>query len=501
MKKVCEIIFLISNKNENMLHDGIITGCVCMIKKFLLLFFFVTHVFADPMQELEQAVAKDLQFLDYPAKPWRKVDPEVCDVAIIGSGMRGLALAFSLQLEGVTNVKLFDAADDGKEGPWLTSARMKTLRSGKKLQGPACGIPHLTFRAWYEAQYGASAWEELGNIPTALWGDYLCWLKKVLQLEVYNKSCLESIIPNEDNTLTLYFSNQTIQKTRHVVLATGRCGFGGPKLPCFAASMPKKFWAHTSEEIDHAFFKDKRICVIGAGSSAFDAAACALENGAKGVQMLMRKESIPKKNLFAMQSFRGFHHGFYFLPDEARCELFCEALETGVPPPEDSLKRVEKFSTFKLHSGVFTERVEVGYKSVLLHTNKGRMVADFIIFATGYDVDGSRQKELARVYDKIRLWKDQVETLTEKIGNFPYLGQYFEFLPKEGEYAPFLERIHCFNYGAFLSCGRISGDIDCFDVGIRRLVEGIVQKLFLESSYNEAGQDPCSCTYPGSCQY
>ena len=464
-----------------------------------MLFVIGTQVVADPLQELEMAVAKDFELLNYPATPWRTFDPDVCDVAIIGAGMRGLALAFSLQLEGITNVKVFDAACEGKEGPWLTSARMKTLRSGKKLQGPACGIPHLTFRAWYEAQYGQEAWDTLGNIPTALWGDYLTWLKKTMQLDVENSHALDSIVPNDDNTLTLYFSNQVVQKARHVVLATGRSGFGGPQLPHFASPLPKKFWAHTSEEIDISFFKDKRICVIGAGSSAFDAAGCALENGAKSVQMLMRRSALPKKNLFAMQSFRGFHYGFYFLSDEARCELFCKALEAGIPPPEDSLKRVEKFSTFKLHDSTSTDHIEVGHESMLIHTNKGRMAADFIIFATGYDIDGAHQKELSFFFDKIRLWKDQVETLSDKFGNFPYLGQYFEFLPKEGQEAYYLDRIHCFNYGAFLSSGRISGDIDCFEVGVRRLVEGLVQKLFLETSFVEVGPDNCSCTCPGSC--
>ena len=42
------------------------------------------------------------------------------------------------------------------EGPWATTARMETLRSPKQLTGPALGLPALTFRAWYEAQFGTA---------------------------------------------------------------------------------------------------------------------------------------------------------------------------------------------------------------------------------------------------------------------------------------------------------------------------------------------------------
>ena len=106
---------------------------------------------------LEARLRQDLQWLCLPAKPWvpvRTVDgQEVLDVAIVGGGMGGLALAASLRNLGV-QARIFDKAPAGFEGPWATTARMETLRSPKELTGPALGLPALTFRAWFEAQFG-----------------------------------------------------------------------------------------------------------------------------------------------------------------------------------------------------------------------------------------------------------------------------------------------------------------------------------------------------------
>ncbi|EPN68135.1 hypothetical protein A245_04670, partial [Pseudomonas syringae pv. actinidiae ICMP 19096] len=74
--------------------------------------------------------------------------------------MAGLALAAELRHLGVAAV-IFDQSPAGFEGPWATTARMETLRSPKQLTGPALGLPALTFRAWYEAQFGADGWAAL----------------------------------------------------------------------------------------------------------------------------------------------------------------------------------------------------------------------------------------------------------------------------------------------------------------------------------------------------
>ena len=69
------------------------------------------------------------------------------------------------------NHRCLDRGPAGVEGPWVTYARMETLRSPKVLTGPAAGIPSLTFRAWFVAQFGAAEWEALDKIPRVMWMD------------------------------------------------------------------------------------------------------------------------------------------------------------------------------------------------------------------------------------------------------------------------------------------------------------------------------------------
>jgi FAD-dependent urate hydroxylase len=57
-----------------------------------------------------------------------------------------MGAATALKLMGVS-VTIFDRVELGLEGPWVTTARMETLRSPKQLTGPALGLPALTFRA------------------------------------------------------------------------------------------------------------------------------------------------------------------------------------------------------------------------------------------------------------------------------------------------------------------------------------------------------------------
>ena len=52
----------------------------------------------------------------------------------------------------VTNILVLDKAEEGREGPWLTYARMPTLRSPKDFTGPDLDIPSLTYQSWHEAK-------------------------------------------------------------------------------------------------------------------------------------------------------------------------------------------------------------------------------------------------------------------------------------------------------------------------------------------------------------
>ncbi|KPA95026.1 NAD(P)-binding protein, partial [Pseudomonas asplenii] len=74
---------------------------------------------ATGLAKLEARLRQDLDWLDLPAKPWVKPrlhdGQTVLDVAILGGGMAGLALAAELRHQGVAAV-IFDQAPAGFEG-------------------------------------------------------------------------------------------------------------------------------------------------------------------------------------------------------------------------------------------------------------------------------------------------------------------------------------------------------------------------------------------------
>src|SRR5689334_21781237 len=158
------------------------------------------------LEALEARLADELAFLQLPAPRWtpaRVHDGQpVRDVAVIGAGMTGLAVVAALGQRGMDAVA-YDEARAGWEGPWATTARMETLRSPKQLAGPALGIPSLTFRAWFEAQFGRAAWEALDKIPRLQWMEYLRWYRHALALPVVNDHRVTAIVPRADGVVEL----------------------------------------------------------------------------------------------------------------------------------------------------------------------------------------------------------------------------------------------------------------------------------------------------------
>jgi FAD-dependent urate hydroxylase len=152
------------------------------------------------LDALEKVARHDLARLNYPPVDWvpQRTGPDgkrVLDVLVVGAGMCGQTAGFGLLREGIRNIRVIERNTHGHEGPWNTTARMPILRSPKHLTGPDLGIPSLTFRAWYEAQYGLDGWDKLYKIARLDWLSYLLWVRKVVDLEVENGVSLLSVAP------------------------------------------------------------------------------------------------------------------------------------------------------------------------------------------------------------------------------------------------------------------------------------------------------------------
>ncbi|PJE33201.1 dihydropyrimidine dehydrogenase subunit A [Pseudooceanicola marinus] len=442
------------------------------------------------LSALETRLAKDLTLLELPSKSWvparEHAGQRVRDVIFVGAGMCGLAGAARLTLSGVDNIVLYDAAPKGLEGPWDTFARMKTLRSPKTLAGPCLGLPALTFRAWYEAQWGEDAFDALGKIPKGMWMDYLRWYRDVLNLPVVNETRVSDVQDAGDNLIAVTLTDAKGTRTeycRHLVLATGRSGLGGGAVPGFLSDVDRRFWAHSADDIDFAALKDKRVIVIGAGASAMDNAATALEAGAAQLDMLIRRKEMPRVNKMTGIGSQGVVHGMRYLPDAWNYRFNDYVNSQQVPPPRSSTLRVTEHPNARTFLGCPVEDVQEAGDHIVVKTPYADFESDFVIAATGFRNDFTGRDEFSAFAPYIKTWKDGVydPSMGKPIPfmtDAPYLGDAYEFLEKEPGSCPMLARIHCFNDAAMLSHGKLSGDIPAISAGADRLMRGIVAEMF-----------------------
>ncbi len=439
------------------------------------------------LEALEARLRRDLELLELPGKPWvprREADgQQVTDVVVMGAGMCGLAAAAALRLLGIDNIRVLDRAAAGREGPWVTFARMQTLRSPKTLAGPALGLPALTFRAWFEAQHGAAAWERLGKIPRAQWMDYLVWYRRVMGVAVENGVAVSLLRPRADALLAVETDTAGTILARHVVLASGRDGLGGAFLPDAARGIDRRWWAHSADPIDFAALAGKRVGVVGAGASSMDNAATALEAGAVSLDLFVRRAALPRVNKFTGIGSAGVVHGFAALPDAWKWRFLHHVLGEQTPPPRDSTLRVSRHPHARLHlsSPILSLREADG--ALRLETPGGRFALDFLIFGTGFRVDLGARPELAIVGPHIRLWGDRFAPEPgmqhSELETSPDLAPDFAFREKVPGRCPSLARIHSFNYPSTLSHGKLTGDIPAVSAGAKRLARSIAQSLFV----------------------
>jgi FAD-dependent urate hydroxylase len=444
--------------------------------------------------QLSKRVRHELTYLSYPPRPWtvpRFHDGiPVLDVLIVGGGQSGLGTAFGLKLERITNVRIIDRCPRGLEGPWRRFARMREIRTPKEVTGIDFGIPALTARAWYEAKFGHKAWQRIDRIPQEIWRSYLDWYRDVLDLVVENDVELMSIEPDGDLLLAHLRHSGRIERVhaRKIVLATGFDGSGRWRAPpSLVANLPAERYARTADDIDFRTLAGKRVGILGAGASAFDNAAVALEAGASRVDLCFRRADIPRVNPLIWMNFAGLLGHFAELTDLERWRFMRRILEDlPVPPTQDTFWRCRSFANFAWHANCHWKSIREESGVAKVETEAGTLAFDFIIFGTGVETDLSMRPELAPIVRDIALWRDRFTPLpgedSDLLARHPYLGRAFEFTEREPGTAPYLARLHNFTFGAMPSLGLTGAAIPGTKYGLRRLVDGLARDLFLEDS-------------------
>jgi cation diffusion facilitator CzcD-associated flavoprotein CzcO len=451
---------------------------------------FEGTVMSSALSALEAQVRDDLAKTSHPSAPWLepKVGPDgqpALDVLIVGGGQSGLATAFGLRRSQVTNILVIDKAEEGKEGPWLSYARMPTLRSPKDFTGPDLDVPSLTYQSWHEARFGREDWEALDLIPRELWAEYLIWFRRAVGLTVRNGCELLEIAPAADGLLAATVAHGRATKTiyaRKIVLATGQEAMGNWIIPEPLRHLPARFVARASDDIDFAALAGQTVAVIGAGATAFDNAAMALEAGAAEVHLLCRRAEIQLIQPYRWLTFRGFLRHFCDLEDAWRWRFMRAILELREGFPQATYDRCARFANFHLHEGSPAEAAHEVGEQIELQTPHGTLQAHFIVCGAGTDIDFAERGELRNFADNIATWADCYQPpdneRSPRLGRYPYLADDYALTERVAGATPWITNIHLFAFASTMSFGPSGSSINAMTTAIPKLVYGLTRGLF-----------------------
>lgn len=445
------------------------------------------------LETLNEQVKTDLSYLAFGGPDWVRPlnHPEghVYDVVIVGGGQSGLGIAFGLLRERISNILIIDENPEGFEGPWETYARMVTLRTPKHLTSIDLGVPSLTFRSWWEAQFGPNSWEAVDKIPRGDWMNYLRWYRKVLNLPVINEVKLKLIEPTDARIYSLHIEGPGVPSdtllARKVVLATGIQGGGEWHVPpMISEKLPSHLYAHTSKFIDFASLKDKKIAILGGGASAFDNAHFALSEGVAEAHVFVRRKQLPRINPIRQMEVSGLIERYHNLSDSDKYKVMVHFFKNNQPPTNDTFNRASSWPGFHLHLGSPWLDVESTNEGPVVTTPNDNYLFDFLIISTGLVTDPILRPELQLVEKYIARWGDINITSQEEVNplldRHPYLSPNFAFLSRNEMGKKLLHGLFTYNYAALISCGILASALSGMRYGIPKLVSAIADQLFLD---------------------
>jgi cation diffusion facilitator CzcD-associated flavoprotein CzcO len=439
---------------------------------------------------LEARVRSDLARTAHPEAPWLVPTPgpdgrPALDVLVVGAGQSGLATAFGLMRSQVTNILVLDKSEEGHEGPWLSYARMHTLRSPKHFTGPDLDIPSLTYQSWHEARFGEEDWQALDLIPRALWAEYLLWFRRVVDVPVRNGCEVVEIGPAAGGLLAARVQTAVgveLVFARKIVLATGQEGMGDWTIPEPLRHLPSSLCMHAADTIDFTRLRGKQVAVIGAGASAFDNAATALEAGAAEVHLFCRRAEIQVIQPYRWLTFRGFLRHFSDLDDAWRWRFMRAVLEMREGFPQATYDRCARHANFHLQEGAPIEAAKATDRGVELQTPRGAFSADFVICGTGIDMNFAVRRELQKCAANIATWADRYQPSPDecspRLGRFPYLADDYALTERIAGETPWIADIHVFAIAATMSFGASGSSINAMTTAVPKLVHGLTRSLF-----------------------
>ena len=222
--------------------------------------------------------------------------------------------------------------------------------------------------------------------------------------------------------------------------------------------------------------------MLGAGASALDNAAMALEAGAADVAVYCRRLEPQVVQPYRWLTFAGFLSHLSDLPDEWRWRFMGRILGLREGFPQPTWDRCARHPAFRLVTGAAWTSARVADGAVAIDTSLGAVAADFVICGTGVEMDFTRRPELRRMAGAIATWSDRYtpppEEQDERLGRFPYLAADYGLVPREPGQAAWIADVHLFSIAATMSFGPSGSSINAMTTAVPKLVAGLTRGLF-----------------------
>jgi len=271
-----------------------------------------------------------------------------------------------------------------------------------------------------------------------------------------------------------------------VRLAAGAARRGRWLTPEALGAWPGDGVDQAADDIDCAAMAGETVAVRGAGASAFDNAAAALEAGAAEVHVFFRRREIQRVQPYKHLSYQGFLRHMGDLPDAQRWRAMRHLLTIREAFPVETYERVTRHANARLHPGSTWLSAKASGRGLEIETAKGPFVCDRAILAVGFEIDLAARPELAGFEADVARWADRFappdgET-DARLGAYPYLGPTFELTAREGGNPAALSRIRLFSFAATMSFGPSGSSLNALKLAAPRLVSGITRALFQEDA-------------------
>jgi cation diffusion facilitator CzcD-associated flavoprotein CzcO len=321
------------------------------------------------------------------------------EVAVVGAGPYGLAVAAALRNRGVEHRVIGDPMSFWREMPKGMLLRSNwTATSISDYRGP------VALDAYQQA-----TGDRFGKpVPLERFIAYGEWVQKQVAPDVERR--VVTGLDRDGSGFDLHTADGDQIRARRVVVAAGIAPF--PRRPPVLAALPPELASHTAEHRDLSRFKGERVLVAGGGQSALESAALLHEAGAD-VEVLVRRDRLVWLHGGKYHRMLGRWSTLVYAPTDvgpmglsrvvAVPDLFRRLPRSVQDPaarrairPAGAEWLVDRLRAVPIRFGWEIVDAAPDGKGVRVVSADGEtLVADHVLYGTGYQVDVTRYPFLA----------------------------------------------------------------------------------------------------------